>query len=287
MNHDCQLLVSRAAFSQLSRSRRAALFMVTKGFDKLEQEINTGKCLALQNGVGEVQRLVVVVVLKVWNKSNCVLTQIGTWDPDEQKCIADVKLPGTKKAQDEMPAEAVQRVLKSDLALLADRIELVSEETEVKWQDSAAYGINTKYLRKVNTAQLVAEPPTFARASYRQATRSERRSNSIAGALQRVNRRAHSLGGVLAETVGGTWRTGSAGGKTEDFDHSDLDLQDVDGWQPRLQEVFLMARGKKMGLYAWLPADVLTHLQQPENVAKLTSWTDRIKCTDGELTQTM
>merc|ERR1712110_1148901 len=63
-------------------------------------------------------------------------------------------LPGSKKARNELPHQALQRVLDGELLPFSNGIVIQTSEVDVNITDSASYGISTKYLRTVHHAIL-------------------------------------------------------------------------------------------------------------------------------------
>jgi len=152
------LMSSAAILALVQHSQWASRIFEKKGMQDLAEEVKSGECDVVLCASDRVLRLVSVVGLCLRREDGQKLVQIG-------KCRGGVAspgcvLPGTKVRVGESPLDALQRVLKKQLALPDPDVnirnikkrEVVTEETVSK-----TYGVNTKYMRTIFDAELVSD----------------------------------------------------------------------------------------------------------------------------------
>lgn len=128
--------------------------------NRLEKEVEAGKCTLIQNESGEVQRVVVVMALKIQDKNGFVLYKIANWNRDHQRVDNfGCRLPGTKQERDEIPKKTLEKLLYNELKPFKDFMKLTRVEQEVEWKASPHFGIRTKYLRTVGHGEITRMPP--------------------------------------------------------------------------------------------------------------------------------
>mmetsp|Transcript_49468 Transcript_49468/g.115689 ORF Transcript_49468/g.115689 Transcript_49468/m.115689 type:complete len:1091 (+) Transcript_49468:144-3416(+) len=150
-----QEAISRITFEtfQLDQQRHAGLFGGSgKGLQELEDEVRSGSCTLLENGRGETERVVALCVLRVEDENGHIFVHIGTWEGEGAS--PKVKLPGAKQKAGEMSSDTVARVLKSDLKVMKDKVELAHTEQVTETKESASYHINTIYLKTIQYAMI-------------------------------------------------------------------------------------------------------------------------------------
>lgn len=118
-----------------------------EAFEELLNDIGEMKCAVDQDAQGELVRIVSLVTLSLSRSSDGkILVQVGDASDTLAKARPDCKLPGVKKQRDELPKEALERVLQSRLGLSVDSVNISDCSTSSKVSDSAKYGMGTKYL---------------------------------------------------------------------------------------------------------------------------------------------
>merc|ERR1712032_491971 len=90
-------------------------------------------------------------------KDGHILINVGKWE-DGKGAKPSCVLPGTKKTRVELPHEALQRILDTELAPFVSGMINVHSDVDTNVTESANYGIRTKYVRTVQYANL---KPTF------------------------------------------------------------------------------------------------------------------------------
>jgi len=116
----------------------------------LEAEISNGQCTVLltmdEKQQEEVVRMVAVTVLRLQDKDGRILVKLGNLVNGRPEC--DVKIPGLKQTEGELPDEALVRLCEQDLAALRP-LEVGSADTEATMKTSASVGVRTLYLKTI------------------------------------------------------------------------------------------------------------------------------------------
>jgi len=131
------------------------LFRPRKGLEQLQEEVNRGKCTLIQEGSGEIVRMVAVTVLKLSREDGQTWTQVAKFE--DGALNIDVKLPGSKLVKGEAMSDALDNMLYKVLKPLVDGVEVQSVEHQHTSGNSGAFGINTKYIRMIHSASLTED----------------------------------------------------------------------------------------------------------------------------------
>jgi len=147
-------LVSRPIMDLLRRQHWLTAFM-RKDLHDLEREVSAGKCHLVmgQDGPSSISRVVRVVVLHLTNKEGLTCVQLA--ENRNGSASSKFRLPGCKVLGSETPHDAVKRLLRQQLSTLAAGIRIIDMETNVEFGSSHSYGLRTKYIRYIHTAELV------------------------------------------------------------------------------------------------------------------------------------
>merc|ERR1712151_779974 len=98
-------------------------------FDRLESEVREGKFTLVIFGDGEVERLVVVVAVRL-KRGDEILARLGVWSDKQAK--PGCTLPGGKRLEGELPNVACERVVDGELSFLAEcGLEIEGTELEI------------------------------------------------------------------------------------------------------------------------------------------------------------
>lgn len=124
----------------------------------LRQEIEDGRSIVILSLAGEIERVVSLAAIHIVRGDGRVLVQLAKWQ--KLQALPDVQLPAVKCRGNESSDEAVQRLLLTDLAPLAEGLELLGTERESSERDSARFGVRTHYMRKLFYAKFNA-PATW------------------------------------------------------------------------------------------------------------------------------
>jgi len=125
--------------------------------DAIEQECAEGLCtLVLDPGP---VRVLLQVTLKILRSDGRFLVQVDKelTSRHDYPSWGTLRLPGTRRQEQEHPREALDRLLDGELAYIAEKIELTSVENAVEWHDPIAHGMRTKYIRANFLAKLADE----------------------------------------------------------------------------------------------------------------------------------
>jgi hypothetical protein len=137
-----------------------------KDHHELEQEVSKGKCDIMLNEEGRVVRSVSLCVVRLMREDGRILAEIG--EMNDGKLSMGCKLPGTKVRSQELPHDAIKRLIKRQFGHLESeelrRLEetLIGQATRVvnfEEKVSANYGINSRYAR--NEFQMQIGPEFF------------------------------------------------------------------------------------------------------------------------------
>eukprot|EP00931_Biecheleriopsis_adriatica_P057384 TRINITY_DN34030_c0_g2_i1.p1 TRINITY_DN34030_c0_g2~~TRINITY_DN34030_c0_g2_i1.p1 ORF type:complete len:1158 (+),score=223.77 TRINITY_DN34030_c0_g2_i1:59-3532(+) len=124
--------------------------------EKLEQEVQEGKSLILQDTDGNYERVANVAVLRITTAEKQIFAQVGKFSNTGELTV-EVTLPGGKQKRAELPGQVLQRLLFADvLKPILKHIEVVDVTRENFKKHSEQYGIATKYIRTVHHAEISA-----------------------------------------------------------------------------------------------------------------------------------
>jgi len=151
-----ELFSQQVGIGLLNHERRMGLTMSISDKSLLEEELRNEKCaLRWAQSSKELERTVYVVALHVTDAEGRILAQVGKLN-EHGEVSALCLLPGTKRGRDELPHQALDRILQERLAPLADGISFTGIELDVKEKGGkdATYGVKTKYYRTIHIATM-------------------------------------------------------------------------------------------------------------------------------------
>lgn len=123
------------------------LWKNTQAQSDLRQEVEDGRSIVIQSLSGELERVVSLAVMHIARGDGRVLVQLAKWN--DSQAVPDIQLPGVKCRRNESSDEAVQRLLSTKLAPLADGVEVLAVERGSEEQTSFQFGMRTLYMRKL------------------------------------------------------------------------------------------------------------------------------------------
>lgn len=136
-------MIGQTALETLSTGRARRLTKLTK-------EVADGRSIVVSTEDGDIFRLVSLVVLRIRHPDGSIFSQLGKWDSTQAKLVdVGCQLPGAKQLREELSSETVERIFKSKLSPLAEKVEFVSSTREVSEKESKLHGVQTKYLRTI------------------------------------------------------------------------------------------------------------------------------------------
>jgi len=103
-------------------------------------------------GEGEIFRLVSLLALRIERPDGRVLAQVGKWNG--RKASGKCQLPGAKQLRDELTSESLDRLFRTKLAILRNKVDIVDATHETTVQMSGDVAIMTRYLRTICSARL-------------------------------------------------------------------------------------------------------------------------------------
>lgn len=124
------------------------------GLEKLKKELEAGKSTVTVNGNGDVERIVLVVAIRLEREDGYIFTQLAK--KEDSEIVANCQFPGGKQEYGELTGDAVQRILWR-LGLTESDITIKDMHRTSEWKDSAEYGVRTKYLRTLCHAELLTD----------------------------------------------------------------------------------------------------------------------------------
>eukprot|EP00930_Biecheleria_cincta_P083366 TRINITY_DN7294_c0_g2_i2.p1 TRINITY_DN7294_c0_g2~~TRINITY_DN7294_c0_g2_i2.p1 ORF type:complete len:887 (-),score=97.89 TRINITY_DN7294_c0_g2_i2:197-2782(-) len=151
-----QQLIAEIALDCQLKQRWGGPRLTDEVLRELRQEVIDGKSFILQDEHGHVERAVNLAVVQLRHADGRILAQIGKFQDDELRM--EFRMPGGKQGRNELPGQAMARIVWNDmLQSVRDRVEVVDVGRETVWQESARYGLRTKYVRTIHYARLGAE----------------------------------------------------------------------------------------------------------------------------------
>jgi hypothetical protein len=188
-----RIALSQGALQALDKSQNWG-FLVgmqpRRDLHELEKELSKGKCDIMINEEGRVLRVVSLCVVRLERMDGRVLAEIG--DMKDGKLSMGCKLPGTKVRSQELPHDALKRLMKRLFAHLEPDVLAKLEETLIgqatrsvnsEEKVSQNYGINSRYLR--NEFRMQIESDLFLQDGSRTLARGSSRTSNRFG-LQRM-----------------------------------------------------------------------------------------------------
>lgn len=154
MDFPYRTLIGTAALHAFEAVLNKQMFNLRQSdtLEELQREVQTGKCLLIQTGEGDLVRITAVTVLYLERESGEIFAQVGKVEGGE--LIVDCKLPGSKLEHGENLRDACERMVDKVTADMAGSVVLTRVDTEVSWGTSSKFGIRTKYLKTINYATL-------------------------------------------------------------------------------------------------------------------------------------
>jgi len=122
----------------------------------LEQELKQEKCTLNVDPNGQLERVVTVVTLKIFQEDGAFLAQLGRCGGSSGLKFS-CELPGTKRCMSELPQVSLQKVLDRELKAISPFIELLDTQHETVTKESPKYGMNTRYIRTIHEARLLQD----------------------------------------------------------------------------------------------------------------------------------
>lgn len=138
-------------------TKRGNLLLTDAQKLKLHKELEAGTCGIHLAASSELERVCFLSLLRISDEFGRILAQVRRTDK-KGALVTELRLPGAKRAQGELPQEALQRLLDS-MGDLAESLELTHTEREVVDADSASVGIRTTYIQTTHFAALCDDAP--------------------------------------------------------------------------------------------------------------------------------
>jgi len=148
MPQDVQIFISKITLAML----QGRSFGSQQRLELLEDELNNGKCALIQNGAsGEVERLAVIVVLRLKQRDGRIFVRLGGWRGS--KLEVSCALPVAEQRQNESPDATIQRILRSDFHFLQGDAEFQCTRHDWESSMSGTYHMRTRYFRNIICAR--------------------------------------------------------------------------------------------------------------------------------------
>jgi len=241
MDHETRMLIGNRALGHL-QGRRNAAASVGRTFANLIEEVSKGKCVIMVNAMGQIERVVSLVVIDMENAQGHVFVELGKREKSEP-IMASCQLPGLKQEAGETQNSTLARLL-SRLYLEVEDVEVVSVKREVEWKESMEYGVRTKYTRVIHRIDLLQDLPIPAVALSRSAPENQTPSD---------DRFADFRASTISHAV--TNAMSNAGVRKS------LTLLDT--------PIYRVQSGSKSTFYSWLPPERYQHWKTPAGEKEL------------------
>lgn len=145
------ILFADYGFQVLHGALDGGLEMPVEQVRALEAELKKKECSLMQYPGSGLERVVFVLAVKIIDENDYILMQLGVFT-DKNALKPDAKLPAVKRMSNEAPHEALDRLMASKLAALEDLVNWGDREHNTQVEESATYGIRTRYIRTVQLA---------------------------------------------------------------------------------------------------------------------------------------
>merc|ERR1712232_646539 len=117
-------------------------------------------------GGNKVERLVALAALELHHWDSRFLCEVGKYE--EGKVAPRCQLPACMQHDEELPVAALQRLLTGEMSPFAEGLEFQGSKSDVHWNRSTRYRIDSRYLRTVFEANLeeTFEMPTISEIEF-------------------------------------------------------------------------------------------------------------------------
>mmetsp|Transcript_43119 Transcript_43119/g.101275 ORF Transcript_43119/g.101275 Transcript_43119/m.101275 type:complete len:858 (+) Transcript_43119:1-2574(+) len=167
-------------------AEKGAVIFNEQDIEALTKEISEDKCSLQTNELGELERVVFVLAVRLKREVDDYLwSQIGSVSKGKLK--PDCTMPGRKRKRGEMVDEAYEELLKEWLSPFGKHVEAMEVEQTEEVKDSGTYKIQTRYMRVVQHAMWPAdaEDPEMVVATYRGESKQDLENNYGGGRAMR------------------------------------------------------------------------------------------------------
>jgi len=148
MNQETQLIIGLDALEHVIRTHGGLYGLSTgtaKGIENLRDEVECGSSTLLLNMTGEPERVTSFVALQLEDDHGNIFVQIGKFEDAE--VVPACHLPGGKVERGEIPRDAVQRLLETELLPLKGSVRILRTNQEIVTKESKGSCVRTKYVR--------------------------------------------------------------------------------------------------------------------------------------------
>jgi len=143
------------AWLKQQQKQRWGALRPRRSLAELEMEVQAGKCHLVRKAPWEpnsAMRVLRIVVLHLRNRRGMLCCQLGRCKGDGD--TVEMTFPGGKVLGHETPGDCIKRVLQQRLSELEPYIKITGSHAEVEVQASSSYGLSTKYIKTIFTAEL-------------------------------------------------------------------------------------------------------------------------------------
>mmetsp|Transcript_40203 Transcript_40203/g.92418 ORF Transcript_40203/g.92418 Transcript_40203/m.92418 type:complete len:1161 (-) Transcript_40203:139-3621(-) len=123
----------------------------------LEEEIREGRSLVILDHNASLHRRVAITVLQAEKDDDYFLAQVAHFDKDLLEWKPDIRLPGLKQKNGEVPTQALQRILSTRLGQLGWTGTATEFQKNIEEQASKQFGIGTQYIKTTCIVELNAD----------------------------------------------------------------------------------------------------------------------------------
>jgi len=153
LNNGKSVRLSVATNGETSDPESPKIYASNSPAHALFEQVRRGKCVVLLTSSGTLGRFVVVSALKVRRDDDRFLVEIGRFEDGKLK--VNLKLPGGKQQESEVPLQVVDRVLQGWLRPFSQQTTLAeSSASTERVTKMSKFGVKSTYLRVVHEAYL-------------------------------------------------------------------------------------------------------------------------------------
>jgi len=146
MNSELQCAIGLDALMHVTWTHIWGLRHLPFPVDQLKEEVLEGRSIVVLDSRGEPERAVSVTALRIKHEDGVrMFVQLGT--KDGSQIVARCELPGAKQEKEELPMQAVHRIIREKLNPMKGLLEIVGSELKTDQKESRRFRMRTKYLR--------------------------------------------------------------------------------------------------------------------------------------------
>lgn len=291
LSRETQTVIGLDALREAAESRKWS--KSATGMDKLGLEVESGKSTVMLNALGEIERVVSLVAMKLCNEQDQMFIQICKLESGQMSMKPACQLPGRKQDRGELVIDTFDQLLANKLNVVSHDVEVTHTEREFEHKESKEFGVRTKYQRNIVCCRLMRadaleplripatdlhSPDYFAISATMGRVRSIRD-----GGIHAFSEWRHPLSpteGLFGRVKSAASATGSPSNMgRQDTNGSHMSREPSINWSNVLskRDTFLITDSKGgASMYAWLSKSEFEQLKGPRSEDILSQWVESL-----------